>query len=267
MPTPIDLLLDPVAQVILALYAGIFLWERLIPARTLPRVRWWQVRGLTAFALYFLLSSYLPLLWDRHLARWQLADLSALGTWGGALVGLVLMELAIYAWHRAMHRHDGLWRALHQMHHSAERIDAASAFWFSPLDMIGWTLLSSLTLVLLVGLAPEASTLVMLATTFLAMFQHANIRTPRWLGRVIQRPEQHRLHHGRGVHAYNYCDIAAIDMLFGSWRNPADVAGPTGFHDGASARVIDMLRWRDVSTPAGPPAFDAALRPLGIRPD
>jgi len=38
-----------------------------------------------------------------------------------------------------------LWRGFHQMHHSAERVDAFGAFYFSPLDIIGFTMLSSLT--------------------------------------------------------------------------------------------------------------------------
>ena len=53
-----------------------------------------------------------------------------------------------------------------------------------------------------------------------AAFQHANLRTPRWLGYLIQRPESHSVHHARGVHAFNYCDFPLIDMLFGTLRNP-----------------------------------------------
>ena len=43
------------------------------------------------------------------------------------------------------------------MHHSAERLDTWGAFWFSPLDMVGWTAVFSLSLTL-VGLTPEAVT-------------------------------------------------------------------------------------------------------------
>tara|TARA_B100000965_G_scaffold386184_1_gene388202 strand:+ start:1134 stop:1253 length:120 start_codon:yes stop_codon:yes gene_type:complete len=34
-----------------------------------------------------------------------------------------------------------------QMHHSAEVVDSIGAFYFSPLDMIGFTLLGSISLV------------------------------------------------------------------------------------------------------------------------
>jgi sterol desaturase/sphingolipid hydroxylase (fatty acid hydroxylase superfamily) len=145
-----------------------------------------------------------------------------------------------------MHRFTPLWRLLHQMHHSAERIDVVSAYWFSPLDMVTWTLLPSLILTI-IGVPPQAATITLLTVAFLAMFQHANIRTPRWLGYFVQRPEMHVVHHGRGIHKYNYADLPLFDMLFGTFRNPAGYEHATGFWDGASSRVVDMLLLRDVS--------------------
>src|SRR5688572_24108681 len=138
MPSPLDLLLDPISWIVFAVYAGLILWEAIAPARRLPAIGGWRTRGLLAFAAYFFLSSYLPILWTEHLQRFQLFDLTSLGTWGGALVGLLVYELGAYVWHRGMHGSTLLWRAVHQMHHSAERLDTYSAFWFSPLDMIGW---------------------------------------------------------------------------------------------------------------------------------
>jgi sterol desaturase/sphingolipid hydroxylase (fatty acid hydroxylase superfamily) len=104
------------------------------------------------------------------------------------------------------------------------------------------------------GIVSAWATVVIYATTFLAVFQHSNIRTLRWLGYVLQRPESHSRHHARGVHAGNYADLPIIDMLFGTFHNPADFARETGFYDGASARVVDMLCLRDVSEPC---LFDA----------
>jgi sterol desaturase/sphingolipid hydroxylase (fatty acid hydroxylase superfamily) len=159
-----------------------------------------------------------------------------------------------------MHGSNFLWRTVHQMHHIAERLDTYGAFWFSPLDMVGWTALGSLCLTLIVGVTPAAATLVLLTTNFLAIFQHANIRTPRWMGYFIQRPESHTVHHGRGLHRYNYSDLPLMDMLFGTFRNPASYDMETGFYDGASGRVLDMLAFRDVSRPQ-----DTPEKPLRIR--
>jgi sterol desaturase/sphingolipid hydroxylase (fatty acid hydroxylase superfamily) len=252
VPTPLEILLDPVSLAVLAMYGALMLWEALAPARKLPAVRGWRFRGLAAFAAYFYLSSYLPLWWGGLFARFQLFDLTGLGTWGGALAGLLVYELCAYTYHRSMHGSDTLWRVFHQMHHSAERLDTAGAWWFSPMDMVGWTAVGSLSLVLLVGVTPEAATVILLTVTFLAIFQHANVRTPRWLGYLVQRPESHAIHHGRGVHRYNYADLPVFDMLFGTFRNPVGYTGKSGFYEGASARVADMLLFRDVSRPRLP---------------
>ena len=85
--------------------------------------------------------------------------------------------------------------------------------------MVTWTLLPSLFLTI-IGVPAQAATITLLTVAFLAMFQHANIRTPRWLGYLVQRPEMHVVHHARGVHRYNYADLPFLDMLFGTFRNP-----------------------------------------------
>ena len=252
MPTPIEILLDPLSLVVLAMYAGLWLWEKLAPARRLPRVPGWPLKGLAAFFTFFYLSTYLPLFWDAYLAPYQLFDLTGLGTWGGALAALAAYETVGYWWHRSMHRFNGLWRSFHQMHHSAERLDVASAYWFSPLDMVGWTAVGSVGLVLVVGVTPQAATAALLVITFCGIFQHANIATPKWLGYFIQRPEMHSIHHGRGVHRYNYADLPVFDLLFGTFRNPDTFSTATGFYDGASRRVGEMLLMRDVSRPRAP---------------
>ena len=246
MPTPVDLLLDPLTWILLAMFAGLAAWEALAPGRELPRVRGWTARALASFLVYFLLSSYLPLFWGGTLAPLQWFDLSAWPTWAAVGAALLLYEAGAYAWHRSMHRFTPLWRLLHQMHHSSERLDVVSAFWFSPFDMVTWTLLPSLILTF-IGVPAQAATITLMTVTFLAMFQHANIRTPRWLGYLVQRPEMHGVHHARGVHRYNYADLPLLDLLFGTFRNPVGYGHATGFWDGASSRVVDMLLLRDVS--------------------
>jgi sterol desaturase/sphingolipid hydroxylase (fatty acid hydroxylase superfamily) len=246
MPTPIEILLDPISLIILAMYATLIIWEAMFPARELPMVKNWKLIGLSTFAIFFYLSSYLPLLIDPFLSSYQLFDLSGLGTVGGAIVGILLYELGVFVWHWAMHKYDFLWRTFHQMHHSAERMDSYGAFYFSPLDMIGFTLLGSLCFALLIGLTPGAITAVLFTTTFFSIFQHANIKTPQWLGYFIQRPESHTVHHARGIHQYNYSDLPVFDLLFGTFKNPKEYLPETGFYDGASAKVWEMITFHDI---------------------
>ena len=249
MPTPLELLIDPVSLVILAMYASLMIWEAITPGRQLPNIRYWKIRGLAVFTFYFYLASYLPFIWDQYLAPYQLFNLSTMGTLGGAFVGILLYEFGVYIWHRAMHKNDKLWKIFHQMHHSAERIDTYSAFYFSPLDMVGWTLLSSICFVLIVGLSPQATTATILIVNFLGMFQHTNIKTPTWLGYIVQRPESHTIHHAKGIHAYNYSDLPVFDIIFGTFKNPKNYVHETGFYSGASKRILDMLMFRKVDEP------------------
>ena len=170
---------------------------------------------------------------------------------------MLVYEAGVYGWHRSMHNSTVLWRGFHQMHHSAERLDTYGAFWFSPLDLVGWTALSSLCLTVIVGLSPQATTMVLYITTFLSVFQHANIRTPRWLGYIVQRPESHSVHHQRGLHAFNYSDLPLFDLMFGTFRNPPAFATEQGFWDGASTQVPQMLAFRDVSRGAAGSIIEA----------
>ncbi len=249
MPTPLEVLLDPISIAILSMYALLMLWEAVFPARKLPSIPFWRIKGIVFFFFFFFLSTYLPLLYAAWLPESQLIDLSAMHPVAGGVIGILLYELAMYVWHRSMHKNNTLWRVFHQMHHSAERLDTYGAFYFSPFDMLGFTLLSTVCFSFLTGLSPQAITIVLLVTNFFSIFQHANIETPAWIGYIIQRPESHAVHHGRGIHAYNYSDLPLFDILFGTFRNPEKYVEETGFYEGASARVKDMLLFRDVDKP------------------
>ena len=45
MPNPIELLLDPISLAVFALYAALITWEALAPARALPAIRGWRLKG------------------------------------------------------------------------------------------------------------------------------------------------------------------------------------------------------------------------------
>lgn len=260
MPTPLEILLDPVSLTVLALYASLIGLEALFPARPLPPVRGWRTRALLVFAVYFFLSSYLPLLWSETLAKVQLFNLESVHPAVGTGIAVLVYEFLVYGWHRAMHRTTWLWRGFHQMHHSAERVDSFGAFYFSPLDILGWTVLGSLTLTVGVGLSAQAVSWFLYATTFLGVIQHTNIRTPQWLGYFVQRPESHSVHHARGIHRHNYSDLPLWDIVFGTFRNPKDFATEAGFHPGASALIPQMLLFRDVAGVDYEAAAQASIR-------
>jgi sterol desaturase/sphingolipid hydroxylase (fatty acid hydroxylase superfamily) len=240
----------------LAFVVALMIADVVRPARKFPHLRHWRLKGV-AFTVVFLgVSATLPLVWDDWLGEHRLVDLTGLGVFGGALVGLLGVQLVGYGWHRALHGVPWLWR-IHQMHHSAERIDAYGANMFHPLDMVGWTFVPSFSLVMVFGVQAEAAAIAATLSAILALLGHANIRTPAWLGYLFQRPENHATHHQRGQHAYNYGDIALWDMVFGTWRNPRTWDGVGGFYDGASERIGPMLLGLDVTQP---PAWHDELR-------
>jgi sterol desaturase/sphingolipid hydroxylase (fatty acid hydroxylase superfamily) len=232
----------------LATFAILALLDVVAPARPLPRVRWWRTKGIVFFGVSTAVSIVAPLGVGRLLPAGPLVDLSGLGVAAGTIVALLGYQLAVYAWHRAMHRVPLLWRS-HQLHHSAERVDVFGAMMFHPLDLVGFTLATSAVFGVFVGVPAEALLLAGGFSSLLSLFQHANLRTPAWLGWIVQRPEGHGLHHERGVHAYNYGDLAIWDVVFGTFRNPRAWDGEAGFYDGASARVGEMLVGRLVDVP------------------
>jgi sterol desaturase/sphingolipid hydroxylase (fatty acid hydroxylase superfamily) len=231
----------------LGLFAGFAAVDLVARARVFPHVPLWQLKGIAFTLLYFSVATFAPLMWDGLLGRYQLVDGSAWPFWAQVAAGFVVLEFLIYAWHRTMHNVQPLWRWFHQMHHSAERVDIWGAFYFHPFDMIGWALIGSFALVLGIGLTAEAAIVVAAVSTFCSMFQHANIRTPHWLGYIVTRPESHSVHHQRDVHAYNYGDVPWFDMLFGTFRNPKVFDGQVGFFDGSSRQVGAMLIGREIA--------------------
>ena len=247
LPNPIDILIDPISFIVYAILGILFIWEYLFPARQLPIIKFWRLKGFLFFIAFLLLTTYFPLLWDGFFATYQLMDLSFLSLLTQVVIGILLFELVQYGWHITMHKSNFFFRVSHQMHHSAERLDVPSAFMFSINDMIGLSLVGSICFAFIMGLSPDAITIIILATTFLGVFQHANIHTPRWLGYIIQRPESHTVHHAKGIHNYNFADLPIIDMLFGTFKNPKSYEHETGYYPGASNKVWDMLRFKDIT--------------------
>lgn len=234
----------------LGLIPAFLLLDFVIQARRYDKPQGWRLRGFVVSAAIVVFSGEVAAFWGTLLGGFSLFDLSALGTIWGAAFGVLVYEFLHYWYHRLAHEWTWLWRAGHQMHHSAESLDAFGAFYQHPLDAALFTTWSSLTFFPLLGLSVEAGVLATVFLTFNAMFQHANIRTPHWLGYLIQRPESHNIHHGRGIHRYNYADLPVLDMLFGTFRNPRRLEDDAcGFYPGASGRILEMLFGVDVSAP------------------
>jgi len=243
-------MLSIIETITLALIPGFLLLDFIVQHRRYEKTRNWRLRGLLVTVAIFFFSGEVATLWGKLYGDFHLFDISGLGMIGGATVGIVVYEFFHYWYHRSAHQWDWLWRAGHQMHHSSESLDAFGAYYLHPFDAAMFTTVGSLVFFPLLGMSIEAAVVATLFLTFNAMFQHANISTPHWLGYLVQRPESHNIHHAQGAHRDNYSDLPFWDIVFGTFSNPRQLESVAcGFYPGASRRIVDMLLGLDVSKP------------------
>ncbi|MGE0869052.1 MAG: sterol desaturase family protein [Kofleriaceae bacterium] len=221
--------------------------ELVRPARRFPDVRGWRWKCVGFMPAIIAITVTVPLLLSGVIEHVSLLPGHELGLVGGTAVGVVVSELLVYWAHRLHHKIRFLWCWIHQLHHSAERVDVFGAAYFHPFEIIEGNVVGVVLFNVVLGLTPEAAALSVLWQAFNGVFQHGNIRTPVWLGYVIQRPEAHAIHHERGLHSYNYANLPLWDIVFGTFRNPRDWQGVAGFYPGSSRPTLRMLIGRDVS--------------------
>ena len=239
-----------ITLVVLAVAALMMLIELRWPGRQWPKVRSWWPRAIAFNAIQIGMVFSAGMVWDGWMQRHRLWSAEPLGTIGGAAVGYVVITFIYYWWHRARHENAFLWRWVHQLHHSPQRIEIMTSFYKHPVELFLNGVLSSAILYLLVGLDQKSAALAVTFTGLAELFYHWNVTTPYWLGFIVQRPESHCVHHEEGVHSFNFGDLPLWDMLFGTFRNPHRWEARCGFGETAEMRVRDMLLGRDVNAGA-----------------
>lgn len=218
--------------------------ERLAPGTPLPAVRGWWPRAIAINLTQVLVVYCGALSWDHWFPRlaWWHAD--RLGTVPAIALGYTVITFVFYWWHRARHESPLLWRWLHQVHHSAARLEVATSFYKHPLEILLNCLMTSFLMHALLGLNPVSASVVITITGLAELLYHCNLRTPHWLGYLFQRPESHRRHHEIGHHRDNYSDLPLWDMLFGTFDNPRHSPHECGFGAARERQLLRMLRGR-----------------------
>jgi hypothetical protein len=181
--------------------------------------------------------------WLETLRPWS-AD--GLGTVGGAVMGYLVVTFVYYWWHRARHEVPWLWRMLHQVHHSPQRLEVHTSFYKHPLEAASNVLFGGFLLYVVCGLDAEVAQWTVLVNGVAEFFYHWNVKTPRWVGFIIQRPEAHCRHHESGA-TVNYADVPLWDWIFGTLDNPTAqdfVCGRSDEH-----RLTEMLWCVDLEQP------------------
>jgi sterol desaturase/sphingolipid hydroxylase (fatty acid hydroxylase superfamily) len=217
------------------------------PARELPRAPGFRWLGVLGLLVMLAIGTYFTLLVpERWVAQYRVFDLSSLNPGLAGAIAWLTYTLLGYVWHRAVHASSWLWRGVHQLHHAPRRLDVASSTIFHPTETVGYTALALFTSVFLLGLAPMPAACIGSLAAFVSFFQHANLKTPPWLGYFIQRPEAHSLHHHVAGPRGNYSDLPLWDILFGTFENPSTFNSQVGFPAHASRRWLAMLAFVDV---------------------
>jgi sterol desaturase/sphingolipid hydroxylase (fatty acid hydroxylase superfamily) len=234
-------------SIICALTIVFFAYERLVPGRTLPEAPGWYVRALFLNACQLGIIVLAGVTWNR---RFQVHSLLHLSHWGSPLlqgfIGWFIGTFVFYWWHRARHDVDFLWNAFHQVHHSPTRIELLTAFYKHPVEIAADSILASALLFSILGASLVGAAWFNVFAVFGEYFYHSNIRTPRWLGYFLQRPEHHSIHHELDVHRFNFGDITWWDRLFGTFREAGDFAPRCGFPDNHERKLGAMLMFKDV---------------------
>jgi sterol desaturase/sphingolipid hydroxylase (fatty acid hydroxylase superfamily) len=210
-------------------------WPRRVPA-TGRRGRWGVNLAMVALGALVAraMAGLVVLLGAVAAAQWAARNGFGVLAWlhwpplvEGALAFLAL-DCAIYWQHRLFHRLPLFWR-LHRMHHSDLDFDTTTGVRFHPVE-IGVSMLIKVAVVLALGAPALAVILFEIALNATSLFNHANLRLPIAVDRVLRRllvtPDMHRVHHSvhRREHDSNYgFNLSWWDHIFRSYTaQPAD---------------------------------------------
>lgn len=243
------------ALIRLGIFIGLFtlfaLLEAIAPRRVRSqprRTRWvtnWIISILDTLTLRALAFG-LPLLavgaaMDAGRNGWGLFNMLALPGWLEILLAVLIFDFAIWLQHLITHKVPVLWR-LHRVHHADRDFDVSTAIRFHPVE-IALSMLLKVGLVYLLGPAAIAVILFEILLNGTAMFNHANIKLPLSLDRVVRlvlvTPDMHRVHHSdiRAEHDSNYGFALSVwDRLFGTY-----IAQPAHGHESMTIG----LKWQD----------------------
>jgi len=230
------------------------LWEVLAPrrTRTLPRLlRWGNNLGLV-----FLNSILLRLAFPAAAVGvatiaaandWGLFNLLDVPFWFAVILSVVLMDFVIWLQHVMVHAIPLLWR-LHRVHHADPDYDVTTGARFHPIEIFLSMGIKFATIVLL-GPPVVAVMIFEVVLNATAMFNHANVRLPRQLDRVLRwfvvTPDMHRVHHSVEDDEANSnfgFNLPWWDRLFGTYRDQ-----PRSGHEGMTIGIRAYREPKDVS--------------------
>jgi len=172
---------------------------------------------------------------------WGLLNNIDLPRWATVLLAVVALDLAIYLQHVLFHAVPALWR-LHRMHHADLDIDVTTGARFHPIET-AISMVLKLAAIAVLGAPAEGVLAFEVLLNATSMFNHANVRMPARLDRVLRwvvvTPDMQRVHHSivpRETNSNYGFNAPWWDRLFGTYRSQ-----PAAGHQGMTIG-IDQFR-------------------------
>ncbi len=175
---------------------------------------------------------------------WGVLNIVSVPYWAALLISVAVLDLAIYLQHVMFHALPALWR-LHMVHHADLDLDVTSGSRFHPIEIL-ISMLYKLAVISVLG-PPVLGVLIFeVVLNALAMFNHANVRMPLVLDRVLRwiivTPDMHRVHHSVDSREHNRnfgFNLSLWDRVLGTYRDQ-----PEKGHQGM---IIGLNKFREIT--------------------
>ena len=229
------------------IFAIMAIWEFLAPRRRLTTSKW--VRWGNNIGLVFLNSFLLRLAFPAAavgmalLAQergWGLFNVLEVPGWVAIVGSIIILDFIIWLQHVMVHAIPLFWR-LHRMHHADLDFDVTTGARFHPLEIFLSMGIKFATIVLL-GPPVVAVVIFEVILNATSMFNHANVRLPLALDRVLRlfivTPDMHRVHHSIEDDETNSnfgFALSLWDRIFGTYR-----AQPRAGHEGMTIGIRNI---------------------------
>lgn len=206
-------------------------WEQAVPARQVARK--WSARSTGNMLLMGINTALLRLLMPLSLvgiaiaveqANFGVLHRLSIPMWIRVAGTVIVLDLAVYAQHFAMHKVPVLWR-MHLVHHADLEFDVTTGVRFHTLEILVSAMYKA-AIVALLGLPAVGVLVFEVLLNATSMFTHGNVRLPSRAERVVRAcfvtPDMHRVHHSTVPEETNSnfgFNVSWWDRLFRTYRD------------------------------------------------
>ena len=207
------------------------MWEIAMPQRTLTvskKIRWMNNLGMVAIntlivRLLFPAAAFgMAALSETQ--GWGIFNYINVPIWLAIIASVIILDAAIYFQHVLFHAVPALWR-LHRVHHADLDFDVTTGSRFHPIEIV-LSMLIKFATIIIIGAPAIAVVIFEVLLNATSMFNHANIRIPQGVDRILRwivvTPDMHRVHHSIENDETNSnfgFNLPWWDRLFGTYRD------------------------------------------------